>query len=97
MKLRGSGSVLCGLLPSVGGQSFCSEKCMLVDSVISLPKCMASSKTFKTEGVRYSPEELVFKPQQEYKAKLARLPKLVNGLLNLVFDMEGEVNYHEDM
>jgi hypothetical protein len=58
---------------------------------------MTSSKTLKTEVVKSTPQELIFKLQQEYKPRLIQLSKPVNSLVSLTFDENGKVKYHKDM
>ena len=57
---------------------------------------MTSSKTLKTEVVTSTPNEMIFKLQQEYNPKGSPMAKPVNSLVSLRFDEQGKVKYHKD-
>ncbi|KAI9834525.1 MAG: hypothetical protein M1819_002901 [Sarea resinae] len=77
--------------------SFCDSRYKIAGQWYGIPKLFASSKTIKTETVASTPQEIVFKLQQEYTPKLLRMSKAVNSLVSLTLDDEGKVKYHKDM
>ena len=58
---------------------------------------MASSRTLSTEIISSSPNEIVYKQQQEYKPRILHISKPVNSLITLTLDDKGKVKYHKDM
>ena len=62
-----------------------------------IPKVMASSRTLATQIISSTPNELIFKMQQEYTPRVFRSSKAVNSLITLTLDENGKVKYHKDM
>jgi hypothetical protein len=56
---------------------------------------MKSSRTIKTEVLSSTPDEIIFKLQQEYTPKPLPISKKVNSLVTLTLDQEGKVRYHK--
>ena len=65
--------------------------------IAGIPKVMASSKTIKTEIVKSTPGEIIFKLQQEYTPRVLHTSKKVNSLVSLALDGDQKVKYHKDM
>ena len=77
--------------------SYCDTRYKIAGQWYGIPKLFASSKTLKTEVVKDSEAEIVFKLQQEYTMKVVRITKTVNSLVSLTLDSDGKVKYHKDM
>ncbi|MCJ1328995.1 hypothetical protein MMC10_005672 [Thelotrema lepadinum] len=77
--------------------SYCDTRYKIAGQWYGIPKCMASSRTLKTEVLSSTPTELIFKLQQEYKPKVLHISKPVNSLVSLAIDEQGKVKYHKDM
>lgn len=57
---------------------------------------MAKTRTLKTEVVSSKPDEIIFKPQQEYTPRVLHTAKIFNSLVTLTLDDQGKVRYHKD-
>jgi hypothetical protein len=57
----------------------------------------SSLRTLKTEVVKDTPSEIVWKMQHEYTPKGISKSKAVNSLISLGLDDQGKVRYHKDM
>ncbi|KAF2140346.1 uncharacterized protein K452DRAFT_274051 [Aplosporella prunicola CBS 121167] len=77
--------------------SYCDTRYKIAGQWYGIPKVMASSKTLKTEVVKSTPSELIFKLQQEYTPRVLHISKTVNSLVSLGLDEQGKVRYHKDM
>lgn len=62
-----------------------------------LPKIFSKLETKKTEVVKDTPTEIVFKLRQEYTPKVVKTGKEVDSLVSLTLDADGKVKYHKDM
>jgi hypothetical protein len=54
-------------------------------------------ETKKTEVVKDTPSEIVFKLRQEYTPKVINKGREVDSLVSLLLDEAGKVRYHKDM
>ncbi|KAI9822647.1 MAG: hypothetical protein M1827_000366 [Pycnora praestabilis] len=77
--------------------SYCDTRYKIAGQWYGIPKMMASSKTLKTEIVKSTPTELIFKMQQEYTPRVVHFSKPVNSLISLTLDENEKVKYHKDM
>ncbi|KAF4551753.1 Hypothetical protein D9617_12g036430 [Elsinoe fawcettii] len=77
--------------------SYCDTRYKIAGQWYGIPKFFSSSKTLRTEVVKDSSEEIVFKLQQEWTLKGIHASKAVNCLVSLSLDEEGKVKYHKDM
>lgn len=57
----------------------------------------ASLKTLKTEVVKDTNEEIIFKMRHEYTFKGIHASKAVDSLVSLGLDGQSKVRYHKDM
>lgn len=62
-----------------------------------MPKIFSKLETKKTEVVKDTPSEIVFKLRQEYTLKAINQGKEVDSLVSLELDADGKVRYHKDM
>ncbi|KAI1613017.1 hypothetical protein EDD37DRAFT_648537 [Exophiala viscosa] len=77
--------------------SYCDTRYKIAGQWYGLPKIFASLRTIKTEVVKDTPEEIVFKLRQEYTPRVTHTSKTVDSLVSLGLDEEGKVRYHKDM
>lgn len=77
--------------------SYCDTRYKIAGQWYGIPKLFSSSKTLKTEVVKDSELEFVFKMQQEWTLKGIHASKPVNCLVSLSLDDQGKVKYHKDM
>ncbi|KAJ4388588.1 hypothetical protein N0V93_006046 [Gnomoniopsis smithogilvyi] len=77
--------------------SYCDTRYKIAGQWWGLPIAFASLKTLKTEVVKDSDEEVVFKLRHEYTLKGIGVSKAVDSLVSLGLDQDGKVRYHKDM
>ncbi|KAK6072649.1 hypothetical protein SCUP515_07229 [Seiridium cupressi] len=77
--------------------SYCDTSYKIAGQWYGLPMVFSSLRTLKTEVVKDTPSEIVWKMQHEYTPKVLGTPKAVNSLISLGLDDRGKVKYHKDM
>ena len=77
--------------------SYCDTRYKIAGQWYGLPKMFSKLETKKTEVVKDTPTEIVFKLRQEYTPKVLNTPKEVDSLVSLSLDDAGKVRYHKDM
>ncbi|KAK9773402.1 putative SnoaL-like domain-containing protein [Seiridium cardinale] len=77
--------------------SYCDTRYKIAGQWYGLPVVFSSLRTLKTEVVKDTPSEIVWKMQHEYTPKVLGMPKAVNSLISLGLDDRGKVRYHKDM
>jgi hypothetical protein len=75
--------------------SYCDTRYKIAGQWYGLPMLFAKLETKKTEVVKDTPDEIIFKLRQEYTPKVIHTPKIVDSLVSLGLDGEGKVRYHK--
>ncbi|KAF2722580.1 hypothetical protein K431DRAFT_41476 [Polychaeton citri CBS 116435] len=77
--------------------SYCDTRYKIAGQWYGIPKLFSPSRTLKTQVVKDSDSEIVFKLQQQYTLKGVQATKIANSLVSLSLDEQGKVKYHKDM
>ncbi|KAJ4407456.1 hypothetical protein N0V82_009919 [Gnomoniopsis sp. IMI 355080] len=77
--------------------SYCDTRYKIAGQWWGLPMAFASLKTLKTQVVKDTDEEIVFKLRHEYTLKGIGASRAVDSLVSLALDTDGKVRYHKDM
>ncbi|ETS85033.1 hypothetical protein PFICI_03058 [Pestalotiopsis fici W106-1] len=77
--------------------SYCDNRYKIAGQWYGLPMVFSGLRTLKTEVVKDTPTEIIWKMQHEYTPKGIGKSKAVNSLISLGLDDQGKVRYHKDM